>query len=94
MRLNLTDARTGESVDASFLGDQLNKAFEVPAGQSTSLFWKITVPDFVGVLTYKIVAANDKLSDGEEGFLAGSVETNPCGRIAAVANTWQTNRNI
>lgn len=68
-RLSLADARTSESVDASFIGDQLDKPFEIPAGQSTSLFWKITVPDFVGALTYKIVAATDKLSDGEEGFL-------------------------
>ncbi len=68
-RLSLADARTGESVDAGFLGTELDKPFEIPAGQSMSVFWEINVPDFTGVLTYKAVAATEKLSDGEEGFL-------------------------
>lgn len=68
-RLTLADARTGETVDALFIGNDLERAFEVPGGQSMSVFWKITVPDFVGAVTYKVVAATDKLSDGEEGFM-------------------------
>jgi uncharacterized protein YfaS (alpha-2-macroglobulin family) len=68
-RLTLADARTGETVDAQFIGSDLERAFDVPGGQSMSVFWKITVPDFVGALTYKVVAATDKLSDGEEGFM-------------------------
>ncbi len=68
-RLTLADARTGESVDAIFIDGDLDQPFEIPAGQSLSLFWKLVVPDFTGVLTYKTVAATEKLSDGEEGFL-------------------------
>ncbi len=69
VRLTLADARTGESMDAEFSNTDLDQAFEIAAGQSQSLFWKLKVPDFVGVLTYKAVGATDRLSDGEEGFL-------------------------
>lgn len=68
-RLSLADARTGQSLDADFISDDLDQAFEVPAGASLSLFWTLKVPDFAGVLTWKAVAATDSLSDGEEGFL-------------------------
>jgi len=69
VRLTFADARTGESVDAEFGNQQLDQSFEIPARQSTSLYWKIKVPDFVGALTYKAVGATEKVSDGEEGFL-------------------------
>ena len=68
-KLSLTDARTGQSLDAQFLSGELEQTFEIPAGQSTSLFWQIDVPDFVGALQYRVVAATEKLSDGEEGVL-------------------------
>ena len=47
----------------------VDQAFDIPAGQSSSLYWKLTMPDYVGVLTYKAVGATERLSDGEEGFL-------------------------
>ncbi len=45
-----------------------------PAGESKTLSWKITVPDDIGPITYKAVAATDRLSDGEEGGHPGAVE--------------------
>ena len=69
VRLTFADARTGQSVDQSFGNQTLDQAFEIPAQESRSLFWKIRVPDFVGVLTYKAVGATETVSDGEEGFL-------------------------
>ncbi|QEG22990.1 alpha-2-macroglobulin family protein [Mariniblastus fucicola] len=69
VRLTFADARTAKSVDAAFGNQQLDQAFEIPAKQSKSLYWKIKVPDFVGALTYKAVGATEKVSDGEEGFL-------------------------
>jgi len=69
VRLSFTDLQSGESMDSA-LGNQQNElVFEIPAGQSKSLYWTIKVPDFVGVLGYKVVGATDRLSDGEEGFL-------------------------
>jgi len=69
VRLTFADARTEQSMDAALGNQQVDQSFEIPAQQSTSLFWRITVPDYTGVLTYKAVAATEKLSDGEEGFL-------------------------
>ncbi len=68
-RLALADARTGDSVDESFGNVELDRSFDVPARQSRTLFWKLNVPDYVGVLTYKAIGGNAAVSDGEEGFL-------------------------
>jgi uncharacterized protein YfaS (alpha-2-macroglobulin family) len=69
VRLTFADARTSENVDEKFGNQQLDQSFNIPAKQSTSLFWKIKVPDFVGALTYKAVGGTETISDGEEGFL-------------------------
>ena len=45
------------------------QAFDVPAKQSRTFSWTVHVPDDMGPLTYKAVAASAKLSDGEEGLL-------------------------
>ncbi len=44
-------------------------AFDIPAKESRSYAWRITVPDGAPFLAYKAVAATGTLSDGEEGFL-------------------------
>jgi Bacterial Alpha-2-macroglobulin MG10 domain/Alpha-2-macroglobulin family/MG2 domain len=44
-----------------------DQRFSVPAKQSRSYSWRLTVPDGCGFLTYKAVAAAAHLSDGEEG---------------------------
>ncbi len=69
LRLTFADARTGKSVDAQLENDAVDKNFEVPAGQSESLAWRINVADGLGVLTYKAVGSTGRLSDGEEGLL-------------------------
>ena len=69
VRLTFADARTEENMDAKLAIPNVDQAFDIPAGQSKSLFWKLTMPDYVGVLTYKAVGATERLSDGEEGFL-------------------------
>lgn len=69
VQLTFADARSLESVDA-LLGYGANeKAFDVPAKESRTYSWRISVPDEMGFLTYKAVGATSELSDGEEGFL-------------------------
>ena len=70
VRLWFADARTGESRDHS-LGNDLDpeKPFNIPAKESRSFSWRITVPDGCEFLTYKAVGAAAQVSDGEEGFL-------------------------
>ena len=69
VRLTFADARTGESVDGELENTQTDLPFSIPAGESDSLSWRISVADGLGFLTYKAVGSTGKLSDGEEGFL-------------------------
>ncbi len=67
VRLTFTDALTEQSADA-LLGNRVTEqTFDIPAKTSRSYTWRIAVPDGLAALTYKAVAASDKVSDGEEG---------------------------
>jgi hypothetical protein len=44
-------------------------AFDIPAKESRSYAWRITVPDGTPFLTYQAVGSTGKVSDGEEGYL-------------------------
>jgi len=69
IRLTFADAATQASVDAALANQTPDLSFDVPAKQARSYSWRIAVPDNLGVLTYKAVAASENLSDGEEGYL-------------------------
>ncbi len=68
-RLTFADARTGQSVDARLGNAVMDKEFEIPAGESMSLAWRLSVPDDLGPITYKAVGSTGRLSDGEEGMI-------------------------
>ncbi len=68
-RLSLTNLQTDESMSAALGLTTEEQSFDVPAGQSVSVYWTLNVPDFSGALGYRVVAASERLSDGEEGFL-------------------------
>ncbi|MEO6006049.1 MAG: alpha-2-macroglobulin family protein [Opitutus sp.] len=69
VRLTFADAASLESRDAALGHQAIEQAFNVPAKQSQSYSWRITIPDGLTVLTYKVVGATARASDGEEGFL-------------------------
>ncbi len=69
VRLTFADAATQKPVDDALANRVPEQAFTVPARQSRSYSWRIAVPDGLGFLTYKAVAATAQLSDGEEGNL-------------------------
>ena len=69
VRLSFTDARTNDPVDNALDNTNTDRRFEIAAGESKTLAWRITVPDEIGYLTYKAVGSTGRLSDGEEGFL-------------------------
>ncbi|MBM3312873.1 MAG: alpha-2-macroglobulin family protein, partial [Candidatus Aminicenantes bacterium] len=69
VRLTFTDPATEKARDAE-LGNRDNKKdFSIPAKQSRSLSWRLQVPEGLEVVAFKAVAATDKHSDGEEGWL-------------------------
>ncbi len=69
VRLTFTDARTGQPVDANLGNAEADRTFEVPAKESRTYAWRLTVPVGLGPVIYKAVGATDKFSDGEEGIL-------------------------
>ena len=69
VRLTFNNGLDDQSVDA-LLGNQTpDQGFDIPARESRSFAWRITVPDGLSVLTYKAVGATATVSDGEEGFV-------------------------
>ena len=67
--LTLSDSRTNASLDAAMENTIGPQAFDIPAGESKSLAWRIRVPDGLSVVTYRAVGSSGRVSDGEEGFL-------------------------
>ncbi len=69
VRLNLLDGLTDQPADAALGNLAPEQPFDIPARQSRTFAWRLTVPDGLAALTWKAVAADDTLSDGEEGFV-------------------------
>jgi uncharacterized protein YfaS (alpha-2-macroglobulin family) len=69
VKLSLTDTRTGKPLDTDLANTAPIHDFDLPAGESKTFAWRLTVPDGVGPLTYKVVAASDRHSDGEEAII-------------------------
>ncbi len=67
--LRFTDMRSGDSADEAIGNRTGDQSFDIAAGQSQTLAWKINVADGIQTLTYRAVASTGKLSDGEEGYL-------------------------
>ncbi len=69
VRLSFADAATLHPADDALGNRAPEQDFDVPAKESRSYSWRVTVPDGTGFLTYKAVGATSVASDGEEGFL-------------------------
>ncbi len=67
--LQLTNAVTGENVDAQFKNVVRNQSFKLDGKGTTQVSWKLKVPDNVDALQYKIVAKAGNYSDGEQNAL-------------------------
>ncbi|MFM9118608.1 MAG: alpha-2-macroglobulin family protein, partial [Planctomycetota bacterium] len=69
VRLSLTDAGSSESIDSSVGNSSPDKSFDIPAGESRSVAWRLTIPDGLGPIAYKAVGSTGRVSDGEEAML-------------------------
>src|ERR1043166_6398962 len=67
VRLTFKQALNDEWADKLLGNTKPEQDFNIPAKESGSFGWRITVPDGCGFLTYKAVAAAASISDGEEG---------------------------
>ena len=66
VRLQLIDPITEKDISEDFEIQNKTQKFEVEAGKSTAHQWSITIPEHYSTVAYKIVAASDNFSDGEE----------------------------
>jgi len=66
-RLTFFDLRTGRPVDDALGNTQIDRKVDIPAKESRTVSWRITVPDELAPVGYKAVASTGRLSDGEEG---------------------------
>lgn len=67
--LQLNEAVTEASLDASFGLTQREQTFEIPANQSQSFHWRLKIPEGATPFLHRTVAATESLSDGEQGML-------------------------
>ncbi|MCP4146965.1 MAG: hypothetical protein GY757_04360, partial [bacterium] len=65
-KLMLFDAATMQPVDAGFENKSAEKTFKAPKGQSDLVTWSLSIPENIDTVTYRLVAASGKFSDGEE----------------------------
>lgn len=63
------DPRTEKPLDAALNNKTPKAAFVIPAKQSRSYSWPVSVADGLEIISYKAVAATAEFSDGEEGML-------------------------
>jgi hypothetical protein len=69
VQLTFQEAFADTSVDEALDNMTPELEFDIPSKESRAYSWRIRVPDGMGFLTYKAVAATARLSDGEEGYL-------------------------
>lgn len=67
--LQLSNAVTGESIDALFKNTLRNQPFKIAAKASAEVSWSLKVPSGVDAVQYKVVAKAGSFSDGEQNAL-------------------------
>lgn len=69
VRLTFKNSLNDQSADTALGNLAPESAFDIPAKESRGFSWRLQIPDGLGVLTYKVVAAGETTSDGEEGMV-------------------------
>jgi TonB-dependent SusC/RagA subfamily outer membrane receptor len=67
--LQLTNAMTGQSIDAQLGNTIRNQTFRVNGKSNKDVFWKLTIPAGIDAVQYKVVAKTGKFSDGEQNAI-------------------------
>ena len=67
--LQLSDAITGKPVDEKLGNLVKNQPFQLDAKGNTEVSWKLTIPDDIQALQYKVVAKAGDFTDGEQSVL-------------------------
>ncbi len=68
-QLFLSDPSSGKSLDSQFANKDPQIDFKALKGQSSSLQWKIIIPEGVSAVSVKVVAQSGTFTDGEESVI-------------------------
>lgn len=69
VRLEFSDAATLSDAGPALGNEAPEQDLDLPANESRTYSWRISVPDGQGFLQYRAVASTGTVSDGEEGWL-------------------------
>lgn len=67
--LQLTNAVTGQPIDALLANNVRNKTFRVGEKGNTEVSWTLKIPSGIDAVQYKVVAKSGKFSDGEQNAI-------------------------
>ena len=67
--LQLLNATNLQPVYAKFAQDSATKGFRVDEKGNTTVNWRLTIPEDVPAVTYRVLAASENFTDGEENAL-------------------------
>lgn len=65
VKIRFYDAFTNEKISL-INGNSVDKPFNLLAGKSQVVFWRIKIPEGVKAIKYEIIAQSERFSDGEE----------------------------
>jgi TonB-dependent SusC/RagA subfamily outer membrane receptor len=68
-KLILTDAISGKEINTELQNTDSNKNFSVDKNGNTNVSWKVSIPENMQAVQYKIVAKAGDFSDGEQNVL-------------------------
>ena len=68
-QLSFTDPYTNKDITALFGAGITSAAFNVKAGKSAAVAWKLKVPEGLGAVSYRVTASAGNFTDGEEAAL-------------------------
>ena len=68
-KLILTDPISGKDLNLALNNLKSNKSFKVDKDGNTNVFWRLSIPNTVQAVQYKIVAKAGDFSDGEQSVL-------------------------
>lgn len=68
-KLILTDAISGKEINSELQNTDSNKNFSVDKNGNTNVSWKVSIPENLQAVQYKIVAKASDFSDGEQNVL-------------------------
>lgn len=67
--IQLLNAVSGEEITTNLINSEHVKVFSIDTNSNTQISWRLTIPDNIDAIQYKIIAKAGNFSDGEQNML-------------------------